>query len=242
MQRSRTGCLVALLILTVLVVALALGAAYFLLDWTARGEPVSVRLPWLRPLLSGESGQTSTSLTPKLPLPSVIPTPAVTIPTPTPGGLGSGSSPEPLVLVDPTLADLASELTDVQSGQSVRISMSEAALQAELYAYLSGYSNAGYQFKSVDLRPDQLVIAGKGQIDALVVNLAITVRPYVTDCWFAVQVENVKLGMFPAPGFITDEVQTYINQWTDAYQKTGVVCITEIRVTEDQMILAGNVL
>ena len=87
----------------------------------------------------------------------------------------------------------------------------------------------------------RLIIQGKGQIDALVVNFTITVRPEVSDCWFVVKVESVKLGKFPAPAFITDEVQTYVDQWTDAYGSTEVVCVTEISVTGDQMLLTGYV-
>ena len=46
MRKNRTGCLIGLLIATMLVVVLALGAAWILLDWSARGETVSINLPF----------------------------------------------------------------------------------------------------------------------------------------------------------------------------------------------------
>jgi len=144
------------------------------------------------------------------------------------------------VLNDPSLSDLASELTSVTSGQAISISMSEDALQKELAAYLSQPSS-GYEFHSVEMEPGYLIIKGKGQMDVLVVNFTVTVRPYVTDCWFVVEVENVKLGKFPAPAFVNDEIQTYVNQWTDAYGNTGVFCVTDLNVTDDRMVLIGYV-
>jgi hypothetical protein len=243
MRSNRTGCLIGLLIVTLLVVVLALGAAWILLDWSARGGDVSIRLPFAPGIETSTPAPSLPTSTPPLatPIPpAATPTSAIGQLTSTPPVAVEGT-PAPIVLQDPSLSDLASELTSVESGQAIWISMSEDALQQELSTYLSPYSESGYQFQSVAMESGRLVIQGKGQMDALVVNFTITVRPSVADCWFVVDVESVKLGKFPAPAFMTDEVQTYVDQWTEAYGNTGVVCVTEISVTNENMLLTGYV-
>ena len=238
MRNNRTGCLIGLLIATLVVVVLALGAAWLLLDWSGRGESLSIHFPFSLGKDTPTPAFSSGAATPISP--TAAPTSAAGQPTSTPPVAAEGT-PEPIVLNDPSLSDLASELTSLQSGQAIWISMSEDALQRELSEYLSPYVDNGYEFQSVSMEADHLIIQGKGQMDALVVNFTIVVRPMVSDCWFVVEVESVKLGKFPAPAFMTDEVQTYVNQWTDAYGNTEVMCVTEISVTDEHMLLTGYV-
>jgi len=246
MDGKRTGCLIALLVVTALFVVVALVAARVLLNWSERGEAISINLPFVAATATTAPAATAT---PKLLPATATSAPAVgntpqaesTVePAPTPPAASSGE-PEAIILNDPSLSDLAGELTSVTSGQSISISMSEDALQEELTTYLAPLTESGYEFHSVEMESERLIIKGKGQMDALVVNFTVTVRPYVTDCWFVVEVEKVKLGKFPAPAFVNDEIQTYVNQWTEAYGNTEVFCVTDLVVTDERMILNGYV-
>ena len=231
MHRNRIGCLVLLLIFAVIVALLALGAALVVMNWSAGGAgPIPLQLP--------------TYAAPRLPAPTLAP--IAPLPTPTPPaaatpGPATTPAPEMLTLTDPTLNELGERLAGVQPGQSVRIVMSEEALRAELARNLAGVAGGGYEYQSVDLKNGRLVIAGRGRMDNLVVNMEVTARPYVEKCWFTVDVEGVKLGKFPAPRFVADQIEGYVTQWTEAYRDsaTQVACITEITITETSMTLAG---
>ena len=242
MQKNRTGCLVVLLAATVIVAVMAFIGAWVVLNWSAGNGELSVDLP-----LPARRASVTPTATPVPPQPtatvkqlnSSATQPAA--PTAQPQS-GTPTPPQAIILTDPSLSDLASELSHLYSGQSIHITMSEDALQQELYKALGGDLSVGYQFQSVNMVPGRLIISGKAQMDALVVALEVTARPYVSDCWFDVQVEQVKLGRFPAPAFVSDQVQASITQWTEAYRNTDLICVSEITITNDQMILAGIVL
>ena len=242
MQKNRTGCLVLLLAATVIVAVVAFIGAWMVLNWSAGNGELSVDLP-----LPARRASVTPTATPVPPQPtatmkqldSSATQPAAPTVQPQPG---TPTPPQAIILTDPSLSDLASELSHLYSGQSIHITMSEDALQQELYKALGGDLSVGYQFQSVNMVPDGLVITGKAQMDALVVTLEITARPQVADCWFDVGVEKVMIGKFQAPAFVSDRVQEAITQWTEAYRNTELICVSEITLTDNQMILAGIVL
>ena len=242
MQKNRTGCLVLLLAATVIVAVVAFIGAWVVLNWNAGDGELSVNLP-----LPARRASVTPTATPAPSRPtatvkqldSSATQPAA--PTVQPQS-GTPTPPQAIILTDPSLTDLASELSHLHSGQFIHITMSEAALQKELDASLGGDLSGGFQFQSVNMVPGRLVITGKAQMDVLVVALEVTARPYVSDCWFDVQVEQVKLGKFPAPAFVSDRVEEAITQWTEAYRNTELICVSEITLTDNQMILAGIVL
>jgi len=242
MQKNRTGCLVLLLAASVVVAVVALIGAWMVLNWSAGESVLLVDLPL--PARRASATPTATPVPPQ-PTATVKRLNSATTQPAAPTTQPQSGTPTPrqaIILTDPSLSDLASELSHLYSGQSIHITMSEDALQKELYEYLGGELSGGFQFQSVNMVPGRLVITGKAQMDALVVALEITARPQVVDCWFAVRVEKVMIGKFQAPAFVSDQVQASITQWTEAYRNTELVCVSEITITDNQMILAGIVL
>lgn len=266
-----TGCLIFLLVVTILVAVIAAGAALFALNWARSGEEISVGLPL--PTLAMTQSKIADATPAATPTATIAPTrptatfapptpteralfvtgqppaptaqpPALTTQSPAPTAQPTGGAAEPagdIILDDPTVAELTSRLSHLQAGQAIRITMNEDALEKELLAALGGNLSAGFQFQSLNMKPGRLIIAGKAQMDALVVPLEVTLRPYVVGCWFNVDVEQVKLGKFPAPAFVADKVETLVAQWIQAYQSLDIICISEITITDNWMRLVGEV-
>ena len=242
MERRNVRCLVVLLILALAVALLACAATVLLLYWQKDRvtETLAPFALWPTP------AQTIMIPLSTLPAPT-LPTPMATKPASSPGATKTASpakpvpsqTPAPMVLTDPTLNDLMSQLANVQPGQSVRITMSETALNAEITAYLTQYPNPSYRHKKVNLLNGRLVIAGQVQLDRMVSDVEITARPYVGDCWFGVEIERVKLGRWPAPRFVADQVAQFVRQWTESYGETAPVCVQEITIEERRLIFVG---
>lgn len=243
MERKNVRCLVALVILALAVVLLACSATVLVLYWQKDrvAETLAPFALWPTP------AQTVTIPLSTLPA-RALPTPVATNPASSPIATRTASpaakpapaqTPAPIVLTDPTLNDLMSELAHVQPGQSVRITMSETALNAEITSFLSQYPNPSYRYKKVELLNGRLVIAGQVQLDRMVSDAEITARPYVGNCWFGVEIERVKLGRWPAPRFVADQVAQFVRQWTESYRETAPVCVQEITIEEHRLIFAG---
>jgi hypothetical protein len=142
-------------------------------------------------------------------------------------------------LVDPTLKDLKEELANVTPGQVIEIHMSEAALDGEIRSYLETTQTPNYRYKSLKLKDGLLTVYGQVQIESMLADAEVTVSPRVADCWFDVDVKQVKLGRFPAPGFLADQLAKVIQQWTQSYGADAPVCIQELTITDDGVTFVG---
>jgi len=86
-----------------------------------------------------------------------------------------------------------------------------------------------------------MTIVGQVTFEGLRADMSVTARPYVSRCWFDVEVVEVRLGRFGAPGFVAEEVAGFIHQWTDSYRETTPVCVQEIEIDGNRIVFVGVV-
>jgi hypothetical protein len=175
-------------------------------------------------LSTAQAAQAATSTPALPPSPTALPTPIGT-----------------MTLVDPTLKELNKELAGVKRGQIIEVRMSEATLDAEIRAYLSTVQTTNYRYRSLSLGDGTLTVAGQVQLEGVQADAEITASPHVSDCWFDVEVTRVKLGLFPAPRFLRDQLAAMIKQYTAPYAAKPPVCVQKIILTDEAVTFVGMV-
>jgi len=173
-------------------------------------------------------------------LPQATRPPATAVPAPpTPQPPTQPAPSGGVILSDPSFQKLLNTLANMSSGEAVQVSLSEGLLNREISASLAG--NSTYQHESAQLSDGRLMLLGRGQIQGLSARVETTVRPYAGDCRLTLEIERMRVGSFPAPRFLIDQLAAGARQWSDGYVNAVNFCVEYASVVDRRLILAGHV-
>lgn len=212
------GCLVALLAAGLGMVLIAAAAAAYVLNVVRGIGTLDEFFPSLPTVDSS-------------PMPFPSPTVALALP---------GAALTPIVLTDPTIDEITAAWGSAVPGQELHVLMSEDHIQAKFGPLLSQVPEVRIQLQDVALHDGLITLFGSTTMSGLMVNMSVTVRPIVANCWFTIELVDATFGRLPAPRLVMQELEGLIAQWNAQPAESPPMCITNITITAGQLSFIGT--
>jgi len=165
--------------------------------------------------------------TPVPPLPTATPVPPIpTAMTPVPTS--------PLVVEDFSImqsAGVIGELMQSPAGRPVTVVFREETLNQDLaYLLASGGSQVPQELRDVrvELRPEGIYVNATASLKGFETQLRVLAVLAVRDCALTVEIEDVRVGGFPAPGFMRREVEDAVTRYLTPWLEILPVCVERV--------------
>jgi hypothetical protein len=174
----------------------------------------------------------------------VAPTAPAGTATPASGSPTADPVPPPVLLDDPPLAELAAldaELRAWPPGRVVQVSYSQAALNRELAALLDVNPQVPLRDLRAELSWNKVKLAGTLLLLGLEVPVQAEGRVTVVDCRPRVHLDALTAGGLPAPGLVRDGVFGLLQQWTPWYPADHPLCLQDVALGDETVIIIGAV-
>ncbi|NLE77305.1 MAG: hypothetical protein GX605_11215 [Chloroflexi bacterium] len=197
--------------------------------------PVELPAPPTAPPMPPTAAPTATEV------PGVGPAPMATVAAPTPAPLGS------LVVDDFSLAGwptLVDEAVNSPEGREVRITVHQEKLNTELQAALARSQQGalqGIRDVRVEFAPGELRVTVRASLQGgIEAPITITAQVGVRECRLVWQVTSVRLGGFPAPGAVRNQVEQMLRDNLQPWLDFLPVCLEEVVVGPGYAFVRGR--
>jgi hypothetical protein len=176
------------------------------------------------------------------PTPRIV-QPASNTPLPSPQEPSVIGASAPLLLADPSLADLMrldAEIRRSAQGRPVQIRYGEAALNREITDLLASYADLPYRNVQADLQRDWVVLKGDVAVIGFEIPTEVQGRVVARDCRPEAEIESFSLGGLLTPTFIKDQVKAMVLASLDWYPPDYPLCLEQIVLEQDRVTLYGS--
>ena len=143
------------------------------------------------------------------------------------------------LVTNPSLESLAVELTRSSMGQVVEIQYEEPALNQEIIALLENHPEQPYQLSWIDLKPGGIILTGSSRVWGVPVSIRVEGTLTVERCRPKAEVQSVYIAKVLAPQFAREWVTSRILETMAWFPADYPLCLHEIRLEEERMILYG---
>jgi len=151
----------------------------------------------------------------------VPPIPTAVAPVPT----------SPLVVEDFSImqsAGVIGELMQSPAGRPVTVVFREETLNQDLAYLLARGGSQELRDVRVELRPEGIYVNATASLKGFEAKLRVLAVLAVRDCGLTVEIEDVRVGGFPAPGFVRREVEDAVTRYLTPWLEILPVCVERV--------------
>ncbi len=172
----------------------------------------------------------------------VAPTASAATATPSPGSPAGNPPAPPVVLSDPTLAELAvldAELQTWPPGRVLQASYTQAAVNRELAALQAANPQLRLRDLQAQLSWDRIGLTGTLTLLGMDLSVEATGRVTIVECRPRVQVDSLRAGGLAAPGLVRNQVLGWLQEWIRWYPPDHPLCLQEVVLGDGMVTIIG---